>query len=176
MTHDCVRGIQQRRSIRRYSDELIPDDDIDEILKTGFSAPSAGNRQPWRVVKVTHQELKDRLATAAGGQTFLSRAPIVFVVCAVPQESADRYGERGLTLYALQDTAALTQNLLLAIHLLGYASCWIGAFNEKMVEEVLNIPLGVRPVAIIPVGKLESKLPSKPIRRNMHEVVINESF
>ena len=176
MAHNCVKEIQERQSVRRYSDELIPGKDLDEILKTGFSAPSAGNRQPWRVVKVTQKELKEGLATAAGGQTFLSRAPTVFVVCAVPQESADRYGERGLTLYSIQDTAALTQNLLLATHLLGYASCWIGAFNENLVKELLNIPLGIRPVAIIPIGKLEGKVQPKPTRRSMQEVVINESF
>ena len=156
--------------------ESIPEEILVAILKTGFSAPSTGNRQPWRVVQVTAKELKERLTIAAGGQTFLSRAPVVFVVCAVPQESAERHGERGFTLYAFQDTAALTQNLLIAIHLLGYASCWISAFDEKQVIEVLNIPQGIRPVSIIPVGKLEGKLPSKPERRDMHEIIISETF
>ncbi len=91
MFDECVKRIQERQSIRRYLVEPIPEEIIDLILKTGFSAPSAGNRQPWRVVQVTIQDLKDRLAMAAGGQTFLSRAPVVLVVCAVPQESAERY-------------------------------------------------------------------------------------
>lgn len=176
MSDECVKRIQERQSIRRYTAEPIPEEIIDSVLRTGFSAPSAGNRQPWRVVQVTARDLKDKLAIAAGNQTFLSRAPVVFVVCAVPQESAERYRERGLTLYALQDTAALTQNILLAIHLMGYASCWIGAFDEKQVKEVLNIPQGIRPVAIIPIGKLDGKQPPKPPRRNMQEVVIKESF
>ncbi|MFW9959876.1 MAG: nitroreductase family protein [Candidatus Thorarchaeota archaeon] len=176
MSDECVKRIQERQSIRRYSAEPIPEEILDSVLRTGFSAPSAGNRQPWRVVQVTAQDLKGRLAIAAGGQTFLSRAPVVFVVCAVPQESGERYRERGVTLYALQDTAALTQNLLLAIHILGYASCWIGAFDEKQVKEVLNIPQGIRPVAIIPIGKLDGKQPPKPPRKNMKEIVIKESF
>jgi nitroreductase len=176
MTDDCLKRIQERQSIRRYSKESIPESDIEEILATGFSAPSAGNRQPWRVVKITYQEVKDKLALAAGRQTFLARATVVLVVCIVPQESAERYGDRGLTLYALQDAAALTQNLLLAIHLLGYASCWVGAFNEKEVKDALNIPQGVRPVAIIPIGKHEGKPPPKPTRRNWQETVIKESF
>jgi nitroreductase len=176
MIESCVKKIQERRSIRRYSDEPVKDEDIQEILKTGFSAPSAGNRQPWRVVKVTQNRLKERLALAAGGQSFLSRAPIVFVVCAVPQESGERYRERGLTLYALQDTAALTQNILLAIHFLGYASCWIGAFDEKQVIDLLNIPQEIRPVALVPVAKMHGNLPPKPRRRPWNEVVINESF
>jgi nitroreductase len=176
MIESCVKKIQERQSIRRYSDEPIREEDIEEILKTGFSAPSAGNRQPWRVVKVTQNRLKERLALAAGGQSFLTRAPIVFVICAVPRESGERYRERGLTLYALQDTAALTQNILLAIHFLGYASCWIGAFDENKVIDLLSIPQGIRPVAMVPVAKKKGDPPPKPLRRSWNEVVINESF
>jgi len=176
MTNDCVKKIQERQSIRRFSNEPIPEETIEEILMTGFSAPSAGNRQPWRVVQVMTQEVKDKLAMAAGGQTFLARAPVVFVVCAVPQESAERYGERGSTLYALQDTAALTQTILLTVSLRGYASCWVGAFDESEVANVLKIPRGIRPVAILPIGKMEGKLPLKSHRRAKEEVIIRESF
>jgi len=122
--------IQSRKSIRKYSQKPIPENELKEILKTGFSAPSGGNMQPWRVVVVKDQTRKDRLATAAYGQSFIAEAPVLLVVCAVPHESAEKYKERGATLYALQDTAALTQNILLASHALGYATCWIGAFNE----------------------------------------------
>jgi nitroreductase len=176
MTNDCVKRIQERQSVRRFSKEPIPEETIEEILMTGFSAPSAGNRQPWRVVQVTAQGLKDKLAMAAGGQIFLSQAPVVLVICAVPQESAERYGKRGTTLYVLQDTAALTQTILLSVSFLGYASCWIGAFNEAEVKIALNIPQGIRPVAILPIGKVEGKLPLKPHRRAKQETVIRESF
>ncbi len=176
MSDSCLKRIQERRSIRRYSNEPLPDADIEEILMAGFSAPSAGNRQPWRVILVKRQEMKEQLAAAAGGQTFLAQAPIVLVVCAVPQESAERYGERGRELYAIQDTAALVENLLLAAHLLGYSTCWIGAFNEELVVSALSIPMAMRPVAIIPVGRAMGKIPLKPVRRAMKEVVIHESF
>ena len=176
MSDGCLKRISERQSIRRYSDDLLLDSDIEEILNAGFSAPSAGNRQPWRVVLVKRQELKEQLATAAGGQTFLAQAPIVFVVCAVPQESAERYGDRGRELYAIQDTAALVENVLLAAHLLGFGTCWIGAFNEKQVMRLLNIPRAMRPIAIIPVGKAMGKAQPKPARRAMREVIIHESF
>ncbi len=80
MSDSCLKRIRERQSIRRYSDESIPDADIQEILMAGFSAPSAGNKQPWRVVLVKRQELKDWLAAAAGDQTFLAKAPIVFAI------------------------------------------------------------------------------------------------
>lgn len=176
MTNECLRRIQERQSVRRYSSKPISDEHINDILSTGFSAPSAGNRQPWRIVTVTRQDLKDRLAQAAGGQKFLAGAPVVLVVCAVPEESAERYGKRGFTLYVLQDTAALTQNLLLAVHLLGYASCWIGAFDEEQVRDILHVPQSIRPVAIIPIGKSNGKSPPKPIRKSKQQTVVRESF
>ncbi|RDE14043.1 MAG: nitroreductase family protein [Candidatus Thorarchaeota archaeon] len=162
MSDNCLKRIRERQSIRRYSDEAIPDADIEEILIAGFSVPSAGNRQTWRVVLVRRQDFKERLSAAAGGQTFLAKAPIVFVICAVPEESAERYGERGRRLCAIQDAAALVLNLLLAAHVLGYATCWIGAFNEVQVVRLLSIPKEIRPVAIVPVGKAMGNMPLNP--------------
>ena len=176
MSKECLNQIRGRRSIRRFSSEPIDEGDIKDILKVGFSAPSAGNRQPWRVVIVKDQELKNQLSDAAFGQTFLARAPVVYVVCGVPEESAERYKERGSTLYYIQDTAALTLNLLHAAHMLGYGACWIGAFNESEVSTVLKIPSNMRPVSIIPVGRIEGNIPDMRPRRNVSEVVIQEHF
>ena len=176
MKEDLLNTIQSRRSIRKYSQDQIPEKDLQEILKTGFSAPSAGNRQPWRVVVVKDRNRINEIATAAFGQLFIGEASIVLVICAVPYESAERYSERGATLYALQDTAALTQNLLLASHILGYAACWIGAFNEDEVRGILNIPPVMRPVSLIPIGHLEGETPKARPRKPLRDVVIEEEF
>lgn len=174
--NEVIKTIQGRKSIRKYSEKSFPESDLQEILKTGFSAPSAGNRQPWRVVIVKEKERRDQLATAAYGQSFIAQAPVILVVCAVPYESAERYKERGATLYTYQDTAALTQNMLLAGHALGYATCWIGAFNEDEVSKVINVPEGMRPVSMIPIGYSDAKdTPGRP-RRPFGEVVIKENF
>ncbi len=175
MSKECLSQIRGRRSIRKFLSEQIDEEDIKDIVKVGFSAPSWGNRQPWRVVIVKDQNIKDQLSDAAG-QSFMAKAPVIFVVCAVPEESAERYQERGRTLYVLQDTAALTLNILHAAHMLGYGSCWIGAFNEEEVSRVLNVPPDMRPVAMIPVGKIEGKIPDMRPRRNISEVVIREQF
>ena len=176
MKEDLLKIIQSRRSVRKYSQSQIPESDLHEILKTGFSAPSAGNRQPWRVVIVKDQSRMDRIASAAYGQTFVARASVVLVVCAVPNESAERYEERGATLYALQDTAALTQTILLASHALGYATCWIGAFDEDEVAKILKVPDGMRPVSIIPIGHAEGEPPKARSRKPITDVTIEEEF
>ncbi|MHA2047686.1 MAG: nitroreductase family protein [Candidatus Thorarchaeota archaeon] len=176
MSKECLEKIKSRQSIRKFTSEPIDEEEIREIVKVGFSAPSAGNRQPWRVIIVEDQDLKEQLVNAALGQTFIAKAPVVFVVCGVPEESAERYKERGRSLYVLQDTAALTLNILQAAHMLGYGGCWIGAFNEAEVSSTLRIPLEMRPVSMIPVGKIDGELPPMRPRRELSEVVIRERF
>ena len=176
MSKDCIEMITSRQSIRKFTSEPIPDSVIEDIVKIGISAPSGGNRQPWRIVIVTYNELRVKLADAAHNQNFIAVAPVVYVVCAVPEESAERYKERGRTLYALQDTAALTLNILYGAHLHGYGACWIGAFNEDAVSKTLNIPSNMRPVAMIPVGKIDGELPPRRPRKNASEIVVQERF
>ncbi|MHA1938010.1 MAG: nitroreductase family protein [Candidatus Thorarchaeota archaeon] len=176
MIENCLDAVKSRCSIRKFESTDISEENVNDILEVGFSAPSAGNRQPWRVVVVRNKNTKVALAEAAHNQKFLAPAPVVLVVCAVPEESAERYGKRGKTLYVLQDTAALTQNLLLAAHMKGYGACWIGAFDEALVVKAIDVPDGMRPVAIIPIGLIAGPLPEKRHRRPLAEVVVSERF
>jgi nitroreductase len=160
----------RRYSCRHFSPTALPQDQIDRILEAAVWAPSAGNLQPWRFVVVTSGELRRALARAAR-QDFVAEAPVVIAVCAVPGESARRYGERGRSLYCLQDTAAATQNMLLAATELGLASCWIGAFDEAEAASALELPPAWRPVVLIPIGH-PAEVPGHRRRRAMREVVL----
>ncbi|TFG27112.1 nitroreductase family protein [Candidatus Thorarchaeota archaeon] len=176
MSDECIKMIESRRSIRKFTGKTISENEIIEIIQIGLCAPSAGNRQPWRIVLVIDADVKEQLASAAFGQSFITQAAVILAVCAVPEESAERYGERGFTLYALQDTAALTQTILLAAHMKGYGTCWIGAFDESEVIKVLNIPKGVRPVSLIPIGVIAGVIPNQRPRKQISEVVLRNSF
>lgn len=176
MNESCLDAVKSRCSIRKFGSTDISEENVNAILEVGFSAPSAGNRQPWRVVVVRNKNTKAALAEAALNQKFLAQAPVVLVVCAVPEESAERYGERGKTLYVLQDTAALTQNLLLASHMKGYGACWIGAFDESLAAKAIDVPEGMRPVVIIPIGFIDGPVPERRHRRPLTEVVVSERF
>jgi len=176
LSKDCIEKITSRQSIRKFTNESIPDSIIEDIANIGRSAPSGGNRQPWRIVIITKDDLKNQLVTASHNQTFVAVAPVVYVVCAVPEESAERYKERGRNLYTLQDTAALTLNILFGAHLHGYGACWIGSFNEEEVSKILNIPSDMRPVSIVPVGKIDGDVPPLRGRKSLSEIVIREQF
>ena len=147
------RGVLTGRfSCRSFEAAPIPRERIVELLEAAQWAPSAGNLQPWRFVVVTDAGHRRSLAAAAFGQEFVAAAPATVVVCAVPGESARTYGARGRDLYCLQDTAAATENLLLAATAAGLGACWVGAFDEESVHRALGLEPGWRPVAMIPLG------------------------
>lgn len=148
---DLFEAIKERRSIRNYLNNEVPDDMVEKLLEAATWAPSEGNLQSWRFYVVKHQDMKKKLARAALNQNFIAEAPLVIAVC-VDLDVAASYGQRGINLYCLQSSGAAIQNLLLAAHALGLGTCWIGAFREGEVSEVLKLPKKIRPIAIIPVG------------------------
>jgi len=172
---DVFEAIKGRRSVREFKPDPVKDEDLKRILEAGRWAPSAGNCQPSEFVVVKDPSVKRRLATAALEQTFIAEAPVVIVVCANIPRTSRRYGKRGEDLYCIQDTAAATQNILLAAYSLGYGTCWIGAFDDDAVAEVIRVPPGVRPVAIIPLGR-QAESPSPPPRRPLNEIVHKNGF
>ena len=172
---NVFEAIMNRRSVRAFTNEPVSDEEVMKLIDAARWAPSAGNIQPWEFVVVRDPEIKRGLSVAALDQTFIEEAPVVIVVCANQLRSSRGYGSRGANLFCLQDTAAATQNMLLTAHALGLATCWVGAFQEEEARKVLNIPNGVRPVAIIPVGHPAEK-PEAPDRRPLSEIVHHETF
>jgi len=172
---DVFEAIKTRRSIRAFTREEISDEEIEKILDAARWAPSAGNIQPWIFVIVRKPNIKRRISEAALNQFFIEEAPVVIVVCADQERSRMGYGNRGVNLYCIQDTAAATQNILLAAHALGLGACWVGAFDEEEVRFILRAPRRVRPVAIVPIGHPAEK-PRGIFKRPLSEVIRHETF
>ena len=160
---DVFEAIKDRRSVRVFKSKPISRNIINRILEAAQWAPSAGNCQARDFIIVDDVEIKRRLCDAALGQSFIEKAPIDIVVCANEERSSRRYGDRGRELYCLLDAASAVQNILLAVHALGLGACWVGAFNDIAVANVLNLSHWLRPVAIIPIGYPNEK-PQRPSR------------
>ncbi len=167
--------IKGRRSIRSYRDEDVDDEKINKLLEAARWAPSAGNRQPWHFVVVRDKHIRKRLAAAAFEQTWMIEAPVHIVVLADKERSGSRYGERGRTLYCIQDTAMAIQNMLLMAHALGLGTCFVGAFDEDLVAEIIGAPRSMRPIAIITVG-YPAEYPPPRVRRPLEEIVSYEKY
>lgn len=172
---DLNDAIMNRRSIRKYKDKEIDDNLINKIVEAGIWAPSAGDLQAWEVIVVKGEQSKTNLCICGYLRDFIAEAPIILVICAHTQKSGAFYGERGRELYCIQDAACATQNMLLKIHELGLSACWIGSFEEESVSEKMEIPKGVRPVAMIPIGYPDEN-PVPPPRREIKECIHYEKY
>jgi len=167
---DRARLVFSRYSCRRFTTDPVPAEDRALLREALRWAPSAGNAQPWRFYEVLRPEAKRALAAAALNQAFVAQAPVVYAVCADPGRAEKAYGERGRDLYVFQDTAAAVMNLLLAATDLGYGTCWVGAFHEGQAARVLGCGPGLRPVALVPLGRPAEPDPGST-RRPLREVL-----
>jgi nitroreductase len=169
VTEEVFEAIMTRRSIRAFMPDDIPEQVLARIITAAIWAPTAGNAQPWYFYAVRDKYLKTKLAESALQQTFLVQAPVVLVVCADLERARAAYGKRGETLYCIQDAAAATQNILLASHSLGLGACWVGAFSEQLVTDLLDLPSFHRPLALVAIGRAGQRVRS-PGRRTLDDV------
>jgi nitroreductase len=170
MPESILKLIKTRRSVRSYKSDPIPRGVLEQLLEAMRWAPSAANMQPWYFYAVNNKEKIEALSAATHGQDFVAQAPLVFVVCADPERSAQMLGARGRDFYCLQDSALAAQNLALVAHANGLGTCWVGSFDEDKTRRVLEIPDSLRPVAIVPCGYPANAEEPTPDRRPIDEV------
>ncbi|MCZ7383052.1 MAG: nitroreductase family protein [Candidatus Methanoperedens sp.] len=171
---ECIETIKGRRSVRRFKAQPVGKEIIEELLDAARMAPSAGNLQARDFIVISNKITKQKLKEAALGQSFIEQAPIVIVAVANIERSSRVYKTRG-ELYAIQDATASVENILLSACSLGLAACWVGAFDENAVIELLGIPNKTKPIAIIPVGYADEE-PVAPPRMGMDKIVHWETW
>lgn len=139
-----VDKVLNRRSIRRYKQTAIPPQVLQTILEAGQQAPSAANRQPFRIIVVTDSRIKRALANRVFSR-FINDAPLTLVGCA--NTNAMLTGK-----WAIVDTVIALQNMVIAAWAMDVGSCWVGAFKESKVRQLLQIPEKWTVVALVPMG------------------------
>ncbi len=155
-------AIRERRSIREFQSRHIPDNLTDKLKEALIWAPSAGNLQARKFYFIFNDRLKEELAAAALNQGFIANAPLVIVAC-TDSHIRIHYGERGVSLYTIQDVAVSLMGMMLVAHEEGLGTVWVGAFHEDMISGILRLPGNLSPVAIVPVG-FPLSIPSAPSR------------
>jgi nitroreductase len=133
-----------------FTDQPVPGEAINGVLLVANLASSAGNMQVRDFVVVKNEETRRRLMAANHDQHHITDAPVV--VCCANMDHTIQCGLRGRNLYCMQNVATLVENMLIFIAASGYGACWIGAFDEKQVADVLELPVHIRPVTIVPIG------------------------
>lgn len=165
---DYFELIKKRASIRSYEKREVEEEKVRKLLEAANSAPSAGNLQGYKIIVVKGKQTRKNLAKAAYGQSFVHQAPLDLVFLQDQKRPGMKYGQRGRKLYSLQDATIAATFAHLASFELGLGSCWVGAFDEMVVKEVLGTDL--RPVAIIAVG-YPKKIGTATKRRSLDDLI-----
>jgi nitroreductase len=162
--------IQARHSMRAFASTPVDADKVQMILDAANRAPSAGNLQAYEIYAITNRACLSKLVRAALDQQFLAQAPVALVFCTHPARSAKKYGQRGASLYCIQDATIACAYAQLAAAALGLATVWVGAFDEDGVREAIGVSKDLLPVAILPIG-YASEQPGVTSRRSLTTLV-----
>jgi nitroreductase len=147
---NVIEAINLRRSVRAYSSRAIPGEVQRRVLDAMRAAPSACNLQPWHFILVSDAELRRRVAAACFDQMWMASAPLTVVGCGLLDQAYKHMGGHGTSVDV--DVAIALDHLTLAAVAEGLGTCWIGAFDEPHVKQILGVPRQVKIVALTPLG------------------------
>jgi nitroreductase len=173
---DFSEVIHTRRSVRAFKRDPIPEDVLSTILNAARIAPSGSNRQPWRLILVTDDVLKQKMISACNNQEFVAQAPVLVVACGqkLPINRGGYMGEMSMLL----DVSIAFTHLVLAARAEGLGTCWIGAFNNGEIKKLLHIPDEYEVVAATPLGFPENQnaFSQTSKRKTLDEIVSTNKF
>lgn len=189
--NETIKLLMERKSVRQFVQEPMPQEDVETILRAAVQAPSAGNMNLWTIIHVTEPEKKLALSKSCDNQPFIATAPLLLVFCADYRrwfevfktldlgEELRRPGE-GDFLLAVSDTLIAAHASVVAAEALGYGSCYIGDIIENCdtQREILDLPEYVKPVCMAVYGRptpfqIERR---KPPRFDIADVVHENSY
>lgn len=145
------KAIEKRHSSRKFKLTKKPDyREVIDAIDAATKIPLAGNLPALKFILVLDQEKIKKLAQAAD-QDFIETAPYVIVICSDKKFLQKSYYKRA-DMYSRQQAGAAVEHILLKLTDLGIDNCWIGAFSDITVKNLLKIPDDVDVEAMIPCG------------------------
>jgi len=138
---DALEAIRKRRSVRNYTGEPIPRQDLETIVDAGRLAATGNNRQPWDFIVVTERAMIEELKVAA---RWMEKASAIIAVVMDPSSR-----------WWLEDGSAAVENMLIASTALGYGSCWLEGYtlpHEETFKTLLGVPEDRRLLTLVPIG------------------------
>jgi nitroreductase len=178
---DFMEVVKQRRSVRKFEDKDVSEDQINTILEAVKWAPSWANTQCWEIIvirdKAVKEKLQETIAEKNPATKAIVNAPVLLAVGA-KLLSSGYYNNEVTTKFGdwfMFDAGIATQNICLAAHYLGLGTVIVGLFDHDKARAILNMPNGYETVVLIPLG-YPAKIPSAPKRREIGEFSHTDSF
>ena len=170
---DIYESIRKRTSVRSYLPKPVEEEKLQKVLDAARLAPSGKNGQPWMFIVVKDEETRQRLVPACKNQKFIGEAPVVVAVCGHEELAYQKMGGYWNSLPV--DIGIALEHLMLAAEAEGLGTCWIGAFSEQEVRDILEVPTEVKILALTPVGyPAADKVFRK--RKPLDEIVMREKW
>ncbi|MGA1861915.1 nitroreductase family protein [Deferribacter thermophilus] len=160
--------VNKRYSVRGYLSKSIEEEKINYILKVARLAPSAANRQPWKIYIIKDKNLKNKLCEAYP-RSWLNEAPIIVVFVGLTDNNWIRNDGKD---YLLCDVTIIADYFILAATEVGLGTCYIAAFDEKKVIEALNLPPNEIPLLMTPLGYPKENSIKERKRKEIGEFVV----
>ena len=161
----------ERYSCRNYSSEVPELAAVDAVLELAALAPSACNRQPWRMMLVGPEDTGARAAVKASyNRPWIEGAPYYVIVCGVASEAWVRPFDGKC--HVDVDVSILTEHICLAATGVGMATCWVCNFDPAILKSGIAFPDGVEPVVILPLGFAADNVVPEKKRRQFQELII----
>ncbi len=158
--------IEKRYSVRAYRKDPVEKWKIEKILQAARLAPSAANRQPYRIILINTLQRQDELRKIYDVDWFV-QAPVVICICGIKSQAWTRNDGKN---HADIDCAIAMDHMILAAADLGLGTCWICAFDVENAKKILKLPEGVEPVAFTPLG-YPVDLSKEKKRKKLEEIV-----
>lgn len=199
---EFMEVIKKRRSIRRFKDKKVPEEDIEAMLDAASLAPSGGNEQNWLFGVVRDKDEISEIAEAAGGQEWIATAPLVFALCTELkkdlkgmdedefelQVDKERFGEdfieylrefpdqrKVAMLFENCNTLIPGEHIFLTAVSRGLSACWIGYLDIEKVSSILKLPDGYVCLFLMPVGYPDEE-PKDLDKKDKEEMVFYDTY
>lgn len=165
----AIEAMKKRRSIRRYEETAVSEEQIREILEAARLAPSWANKQTWEFLVIRDPEKLQMISDVLEGnpaKKSVVQAPVLLVVCADPSKSGVQNDKE----YYMTDIGIVMDHIMLQAADMGLGTVFIGWYDEEKVRKVLDIPKEFRIVAMTPIG-YPQKMPAERAAKELDEMV-----
>ena len=158
---ELLQLMKERRSIRKFKEDPVPDSSIEKILEAARWCQSASNRQPWRFIVLRNKDLNEKLSHFATYGKFLKQAPVSICIVADKGTAPNWY---------IHDTSMASHQMCLMIWALGLGTCWLGSFDREKAAPLLKLKKSEYLTTILPIG-VPDEHPKPTSRKELKEIV-----
>lgn len=179
---ELQEAILKRRSVRKFTDDVVTDEELKQIFEAVRWSPSWANTQTWEFIVVRDKDLIEKVTGTYSEKNPATKCSItasaLIVACAKTGISGCYDGQEMTSIknWEVFDLGIAVQTLCLKAHELGMGTVVVGLMNHEACEKILAVPEGHKVIAVIPIGKPATEPKAGPPRKSLSEIVYLNNF